>query len=381
MQNQIQTDKQNGRLASLDVLRGFDMLWIIGGGSLIVALAKVFDWGWLNLVAEQMEHVRWDGFHFEDLIFPLFMFISGVAITYAISSKIEKGADKNSLFRKAAIRGIILILLGILYNGALHRPLVLSNIRIPSVLGQIGFGYFFAATIVIYTKTMKSRILWLLGILVSIACIQLFIPAPGQLAGSLDPVNGINAYLDRLLIPGRLHGKTFDPEGLLCCISAISVTLMGAIAGGLLRDGKPASAKKASVLAITGASVLVIALLLSTFYPIIKACWTVPFCMLASGISFILLALFYLAIDVKDWTSPSRNWGLGAKKAFFFKVIGMNSITIYLTSAIFDFRDASSFFLGFLDPVLGGWIIVFGALVLEWLFLYFLYKKNIFLKV
>jgi predicted acyltransferase len=381
MQNQIQTDKQNGRLASLDVLRGFDMLWIIGGGSLIVGLAKVLDWGWLNVVAEQMEHVRWDGFHFEDLIFPLFMFISGVAITYAVSSKIEKGADKFPLFKKALKRGLLLILFGILYNGLLRRPHGLSDIRFPSVLGQIGFGYFFAATIVIYTKNMKSRILWLAGILLSIMAIQLWVPVPGQGAGLLDPINGINAYIDRLVIPGRLHGKTFDPEGFLCCISAISVTLMGALAGGILRDGKPASGKKAATLAITGVCVLTVALLLSTFYPIIKAAWTVPFDMLTSGISFILLALFYFAIDVKDWTSPERNWGIGAKKAFFFKVIGMNSITIYMTCAIFDFRDAATFFVGFLETSLGEWIVVLGALILEWLFLYFLYKKNIFLKV
>ena len=381
MQNQIQTEKRIDRLASLDVLRGFDMLWIIGGGSLIVGLAKVLDWGWLNVVAEQMEHVDWNGFHFEDLIFPLFMFISGVAIPYAISSKIEKGTDKSSLFRKAAKRGIILILLGILYNGALRRPFEFSNVRIPSVLGQIGFAYFFAATIVIYTKNIKSRILWLIGLLVSIAILQLAVPVPGQAAGLLDPVNGINAYLDRLLIPGRLHGKTFDPEGLLCSISAISVTLMGTLAGGILRDGKPASARKAYILATTGACLLVVALSLSTFYPIIKKAWTVPFDLLAAGISFMLLSLFYFSIDVKDWTSPSRNRGIGAKKAFFFKVIGMNSITIYLTCAIFDFRDASTFFLGFLDPVLGGWIIVLGAIILEWLYLDFLYKKNIFLKV
>ena len=228
----------------MDVLRGFDMFWIIGGGSLIVALSKALDWGWLNVVAEQMEHVPWNGFHFEDLIFPLFMFISGVAIPYAITAKIENGADKFAMFKKAAMRGLLLILFGIIYNGMLRRSLVLSNIRFPSVLGQIGFAYFFAATIVIYTKNMKSRIFWLAGILTSIAIIQLFIPAPGQVAGALDPVNGINAYLDRLIIPGRLHGKTFDPEGFLCCVSAISVTLMGAVAGGILRDGTPASAKK-----------------------------------------------------------------------------------------------------------------------------------------
>ena len=124
MQNQIQTDKQMNRLASLDVLRGFDMLWIIGGGSLIVGLSKALDWGWLNVVAEQMEHVRWEGFHFEDLIFPLFMFISGVAIPYAITAKIENGANKFTLFKKAVKRGVILILLGVFYNGALERVVV-----------------------------------------------------------------------------------------------------------------------------------------------------------------------------------------------------------------------------------------------------------------
>ncbi len=378
MQNQIQTEKQNSRLASLDVLRGFDMFWIIGGGSLIVALSKALDWGWLNVVAEQMEHVRWEGFHFEDLIFPLFMFISGVAIPYSITSKIEKGGDKFQLFKKAARRGFTLILLGIFYNGALERGF--TSMRIPSVLGQIGIAYFFAATIVIYTKNMKSRIFWLLGILVSIAILQLGVPVPGQGAGLLDPVNGINAYLDRLLIPGRLHGKTFDPEGLLCSISAISVTLMGALAGGVLRDGQPASARKASILAVTGAVVTIVALLLSTFYPIIKAAWTVPFDLLTSGISFMLLSLFYLSIDVKNWTKEWA-WGIGSYKIFFFKVIGMNSITIYVGSRIFDFTDASTNFLGFLEPSLGNWIIILGRITLEWLVLYFLYKKSVFVRV
>src|SRR5674476_702030 len=85
------------RLQSLDVLRGFDMLWIIGGGSLIVALAEVTKWGWLQVIAGQLEHVEWAGFHFEDLIFPLFMFISGVAIPFALISKLEKKIPKSDL--------------------------------------------------------------------------------------------------------------------------------------------------------------------------------------------------------------------------------------------------------------------------------------------
>ena len=131
--------QQSERLHSLDVLRGFDMLWIIGGGSLIAALAKTLDWGWLHAVAGQMEHVSWVGFHFEDLIFPMFMFISGVAIPYAVTSKVEQGADKKPLLYKIIKRGLLLVLLGVFYNGALrHEFTGISDIRIASVLGQIG---------------------------------------------------------------------------------------------------------------------------------------------------------------------------------------------------------------------------------------------------
>ena len=363
------------RLASLDTLRGFDMFWIIGGDALIISLAAALGWGWLDKVAEQMDHVPWAGFHFEDLIFPLFMFISGVAIPYAIISKIEKGVKRSELFNKAAKRGLILVLFGILYNGALQHGF--KDLRYASVLGQIGIGYFFAATIVIYSRSFRTRLLWLIGILAGIALLQLVVPVPGYGAGVLDKVGGMNAYLDRMLLPGRLYGETFDPEGILCIVSAISVTLIGTFAGFILRDGTPASKQKATKLTIVGASLIIVALLLSTFYPIIKAAWTVPFNILTSGISFVLLALFYYTIDVKKWTKD----GVPAKKAFFFQVIGMNSITIYMGTRIIDFEKISSFFVGWLAKPFGVWLVVLGAIAIEWLLLYYLYKKKIFLKV
>jgi predicted acyltransferase len=350
------------------------MLWIVGGGSLIVALAETLKWGWLDVIAEQLEHVPWAGFHFEDLIFPLFMFISGVAIPYAITAKVEQGANRKELLKKIVKRGLLLVVLGIIYNGALKNGF--ANMRVASVLGQIGLGYLFAATIVLYTKSFNTRLAWLIGILSGIAILQLAVPVPGYGAGVLDQVGGINAWIDRMFLPGRLHGKTFDPEGLLCIVSAITVTLMGSFAGSILRDGGPASKRKASILAMTGAVLVSVALILSPFYPIIKAAWTVPFNLLTSGISFMLLSLFYFTIDVKGWTK-----GIASYKILFFKVIGMNSITIYLGSAIIDFRKASSFFTGFLAEPLGGWVVILGAIVLEWMVLYYLYQKKIFLRV
>ena len=368
------------RLVSLDVLRGFDMFWIIGGGSLILALAAATEWGWLQPIAEQMHHVKWEGFHFEDLIFPLFMFISGVAIPYAITSKVEKGVNRKDLLKTVIKRALILVLFGVLYNGLLQNQELMQNgisdVRFASVLGQIGLGYLFAATIVLYTKTLKWRIIWLAGILAGIALLQLAVPVPGYGVGLLDPEGGINAWIDRMLLPGRLHGKTFDPEGLLCIVSAISVTLMGAIGGHILRDGKPASGRKSGILLITGAALIAVALLLSPFYPIIKAAWTVPFNMLTAGISFVLLSLFYYTIDVKKWTGGIASW-----KITFFKVIGMNSITIYLGTRIINFGAIAGFFLGWLAGPWGEWIIILGAISVEWLLLYYLYKNKIFLRV
>jgi predicted acyltransferase len=373
-EKKISGAKGTERLQSLDVMRGFDMLWIIGGGSLIIALAKSTQWVWLQALAEQMEHVQWQGFHFEDLIFPMFMFISGVAIPFAINSKIEKGTRKGLLLSRIIKRGIILVLLGILYNGALEKGFV--NVRVASVLAQIGLGYLFAAIINLYTKTIRAKIFWITGILAGIAYLQLAFPVPGFGPGLLDAEGGVNAWIDQMLLPGKLYGKTFDPEGLLCIVSAISVTLMGSVAGSILRGGKIKPGKKALLLTISGFILVLIALLLSPVYPIIKKAWTVPFNLLTAGISSMLLSFFYFTIDVKSGKNKIASFSL-----LFFKVIGMNSITIYLATRIINFTQLSRFFTGWLAIPFGDWIAVAGAITLEWFMLYYLYKKKIFLKV
>ena len=363
------------RLLSLDALRGFDMLWIIGGGELSVALAKATNWNWLNWWAEQQRHVRWEGFHFEDLIFPLFMFIAGVAIPYALMGKLHHGYQKGQIVNKVVRRGLILVLLGFVYNGFFDLQFSSPGFRFASVLGQIGLAYLFASLIVIFTRNLTSRLIWLGSILIGYALIQNFIPVPGFGAGNLTPEGSINGYIDQLFLPGRLYGGTFDPEGLLCIVSATAITLMGALAGELLRNKKWKDGKKLLTLTCTGIAGIVIALILNPFYPIIKAAWTTTFNLLAGGIACLLLALFYLIIDVWKF----RRW------AFFFTVIGMNSITIYLGVRIINFRQISEFFLGGLSnitgPEWGNVIIWTGILAAEWLFLLFLYRKKIFLRV
>jgi predicted acyltransferase len=357
------------RLQSLDVLRGFDMFWIIGGGTLAIMISRLTGIDWLET---QMHHAEWIGFHFEDLIFPLFMFISGVAIPLSVKSKLEKNVPKKKLFWKVFKRMVILIFLGILYNGVFKNGF--ENGRIASVLGQIGIAYFFASLIIIYVKSFKSQLMWLAGILLGFGIIQLLIPAPGFGAGVLTPEGSINGYIDRLFLPGRLHGGTFDPEGIISSLSATTLTLFGTIAGNILRKQKTTDWQKIGYLTVIGTGLILLALMISPFYPIIKKCWTSSFNMLTGGISFLLLALFYLIID---------HWKIH-KWAFYFRIIGMNSIFIYLLNRILNAKEISTFFFGWLAKPLGEsgeLLILIGGMGLFWLLMYYMFKKKIFLRV
>ena len=359
------------RLLSLDALRGFDMFWITGGGYLVTALAKNSTSGWLHTLAEQMDHVPWNGFHFFDLIFPLFMFISGVAIPFAMGSKFERKVPKADLAKKAFKRAMILVLLGLVYNGVFSNGF--DNPRFASVLAQIGLAYFFTALIVIYSKSLKHQLYWLGSILVGIGIIQLLVPVSGIGAGALTPEGCINGYIDRMFLPGRLYGGSFDPEGLLCIVSAVTVTLMGSVAGHFLRDKKTKDRQKIRTLLIFGTSAIALALVLSTFYPIIKACWTSSFNLLTGGIGFLLIAIFYWIIDVKGW----KKW------SFFFRVIGMNSIFIYLLTDLANPAGIAKYLFGWttLWGDFGHIVSIIGSIMLVWSLLYYMYKKNIFLRV
>lgn len=374
---------ERNRLLSLDALRGFDMLWIIGGGSVITSLAGLTGAPWLEALAVQMTHVTWIGFRFYDLIFPLFMFIAGVAIPFSVKSSLSKGFVRSRLVWKIFRRMLVLVLLGILYNGVFRDGF--DNARYASVLGQIGIAYFFASLVYIFSGSSRTIIFWLTGILAGISVLQLFVPVPGAGAGVLTPEGHINGYIDRMLLPGRLaYGPEgmlgagqqgiYDALGWLSIVSAIGITLMGIVAGKILQDRGLSGYGKSGILAGTGAVLIAAGLVLSPVYPVIKACWTTTYNLLAGGISFILMSLFYLVIDV---------WNL-RKWSFFFRVIGMNSIFVYLLVRIVPVATISGYFTGWITKPLGNaaelaeGII---SLLAVWLLLYYLYRKNIFIRV
>src|SRR6187402_126883 len=86
------------RLYSLDALRGFDMFWIMGAEEIVHNIAKISPSSsfWAGF-SNQLTHPAWDGFHMYDGIFPLFLFMAGVATPYSVGRELEKGEPKSAI--------------------------------------------------------------------------------------------------------------------------------------------------------------------------------------------------------------------------------------------------------------------------------------------
>lgn len=361
------------RLASIDALRGFDMLMIAGAGSFFVLLGGKTDLALVNALAAQFEHPAWNGFTFYDFIFPLFLFIAGVSLAFSLNSKRARAGSKSSLYRKAANRMLILILLGILYKNAPVPFFEPSQIRMGSVLGRIGIAGF-VTTLLYLNFSLRGRILWVAGILLAYYAALFLIPVPGYGAGDLSFEGNLVGWFDRQFLPGRLLQKTYDELGLLTQLPALCLTMLGAFAGDILRSEETEQRKLMRLIGI-GIGGILVGLLWGLHFPINKHLWSSSFILLTGGMAFLALALFYTIIDVWGF----RSW------AFFLQVIGLNSLTIYLAYRFIDFGHISHLlFAGIYQQAPETWHDVWqtlGALLLVWLLLYFLYRKRIFLKV
>lgn len=369
------TKIRSQRLQSLDALRGFDMFWITGGGSLVHALSAALGWGWLQVMDQQLTHPEWNGFHAYDLIFPLFIFMAGVSTPFSLDSRLAKGADKGVLARKAIQRGLILVLLGIVYNNGLFQ-LPWQEMRFASVLGRIGLAGMFAQLIYIYSPA-RMLVVWLGAILMGYWLFMAFFPVPGCESGMLTMECNPASYLDRLLLPGRLHKTIHDPEGLVSTIPAIATGLMGIFAGKLLRDKESllTANRKVVRMVLAGLAALAVAGAWDIVFPINKNIWSSSFVLFSGGWSLLLLALFYWVIDVLQF----RKW------TFFFVVIGMNSIVIYMSRKIVDFNYTAQFFTGGLLSHISESAATVGAvltfILIQWLFMWVLYRNKWFLKI
>lgn len=363
------------RLMSLDTLRGFDMLFIMGLSSLVISVCSLFPGGAECWLAQNMEHAKWHGLTHYDTIFPLFLFIAGISWPYSYSKQIASGAGRKDIYIKIFKRTLILIMLGIVYNG--FFKLDFENLRICSVLGRIGLAWGLAALLYVLLST-RTRIYICIAILLGYWALIAFIPAP-DVPGA-DPLSRegcIIGYIDRLITPGRLlsdNGR-FDPEGLLSTIPAVVTAMLGMFTGEFVRNSKINGNRKTAYMLMAAAVMLVISVIWNQYFPINKKMWTSSFVLAVGAYSLAMFALFYYVIDVRKW----QKWTL------FFRVIGMNSITIYLAQKILNLKNVNLFFFeGLASKFPEPWedfVLRTGYVLICWLLLYFLYKKKIFLKV
>ena len=363
-------------MLSIDTLRGFDMLFIMGFSKLIAMICGLFPGGSDCWLATQMNHVKWDGLQFYDTVFPLFLFIAGMTFPFSYSKQKEQGHSQGKILWKVIRRCLILVFLGLAYSGLFN--LNFAHLRIPSVLGRIGIAWMFAAILFMYVGR-TGRIIIAGAILIGYWLLLALVPAPDALgAGPFTEEGNLVGYIDRILMPNHiLLPNRFDPEGTLSTLPAIVTAMLGMFTGEFVKDsesGISGNGKTIRML-IAAACLLVVGLVWSQWFPVNKKLWTSSYVLVVGAYSVAMFALFYWVIDVKKW----RGW------TKFFQVIGMNSITIYMAMRIIDFSKITDFFLkGTAALMPDPWakaLLMAGKILICWLFLLFLYRKKVFIKV
>lgn len=361
------TPEKAPRLVSLDALRGADMLCILGLDAFFYQLYRAFPQNeTAQFLARQFGHKAWEGLAIYDIIFPLFVFISGAAMAFSLEKKRSRGESPVRQIAELFRRGAILALIGFILQGGLSFNF--SEVRFASVLALIGLANAIGGSLAVILKTPKKIFAGALLLAGSVALLQIF-------GGDFTPDNALNAKLDRAWLPGKLHEGIFDPEGILCIVSASVSVLFGFLAGTLVRSDAVKHFQKPFWLAAAGAVLLGAAWLADAAgYPIIKKLWTQSFVFAAGGWSLIAFAVFYGIFDVCR---------LG-KFAFFFRIIGVNALAIYVLQWIVNFTPISNLLFGGIAGFCGNTapiVLAGGVILLKWLLLYRLDRRAIFIKI
>ena len=365
----------SGRLMSLDALRGFDMFWILGADALVHALSEVNGSALARFLAGQLTHKDWAGLAFYDLIFPLFIFISGVSLTYSLSRQIaEHGRAVTA--RRVVTRGLILFLIGIFYSGGFTNPW--PDMRLLGVLQRIALAYTGAGLLFCFLRP-RALAGAAAALLVGYWALLTFVPAPGRASVSFDEGQNIVNWVDAHYLPFRKWDGDHDPEGLLSTLPAVASCLIGVLTGMWMVRKEVPDLKKLRMILAAGVALLVLGYGGGQVSPIIKKLWTPTYVLVAGGWSLLLLGVFFWVIDIRGWQRWARP----------FVWIGMNPITLYLLVHVMSFDDVASNLVGgpvasALDarvPGLGGVGVSVVGIGLCLALARFLYLKKLFLRL
>jgi predicted acyltransferase len=373
---------QDRRVASVDALRGFNIFWILGADGAMLALAEmsrgkgsvVSAAG--SILAVQFTHAPWEGFRFYDLIFPLFIFVTGVAIPLSLTRLVEREGMFEAHMRVLR-RSLLLYVLGLIYYGGVSQHW--ADIRALGVLQRIALCYLFASLLFL-NLNLTALAIALAASLAGYWALMTFVPVPGMGTGLFDPHVNLSDWIDARYLPGRLWYETRDPEGLLSTLPAVGTCLLGVFAGLLLQDDRLQPRRKSLLLIGAGVLMVLAGHLWALQFPIIKELSTSSFVLVAGGYSAMLLGAIHQVIDVWGW----KRW------ATIFMWIGANAILLYFLNNIMSFERLAVRFVGgdvagLLDSAVTQGTGRFAAHALGVMFAIalagYLYRRKIFLRV
>ena len=296
-----------GRLLSLDVFRG----------ATLASMVLVNDPG-SSPVYSQLDHAAWNGWTFTDTIFPFFIWIAGVSLTFSMAKRIERGDDRMMLFWHVVRRSLLIFASGLFVNA--FPFFHFSRVRYMGVLQRIAICYLITGLLVLKLKT-RGLIVAVVTLLVSYWLLMMLVPVPGCGAGSLAKDCNLAKYVDNLVLAGHMWSgtKTWDPEGLISTIPAIASMLFGVLAGYFLRSTRTPRERTIGLLA-GGSLLLVAGEVMNVWLPINKNLWTSSYSVFMAGLAAAIFALFYWILDVMKLRGWSR----------FFTIYGLNPLAVFI---------------------------------------------------
>lgn len=355
------SDKISNRLASLDILRGLDLFFLVFLQPVVVAVGQVADVPWLNAVLYQLDHEVWEGFRTWDLVMPLFLFMVGTSMPFSFS-KYNTEHGYGRIYRRILRRFLLLFVFGMIVQGNLltldaDKMLIYNN-----TLQAIAFGYLIASAIMLHFSVRNQVVITFFLLL--IYWIPMHFCGDYSLEGSF-------AYRVDSVVIGRFRGD-LTYTWVWSSLTFGATVMLGSFAGQIMRSCK--KEKAAFLMTILGVCLIAAGLLWSLEMPIIKRLWTSSMTLFSGGICFLLMALFFYVIDCLGY-SFGLNW---------LKVYGMNPITAYVLGEVVNFRSIVSSTTYGLSVCLGdywqAWL-TFGNFLILFFILRIMYRNKVFLKL
>ena len=380
------------RLLSLDFFRGLT----------VAAMILVNNPGSWGHIYAPLEHAEWNGCTPTDLIFPFFLWIVGVSIAFAMSSSKADPPSHQKTIIKAIKRGIILYLLGFFLAifGKIISTIIddrsiweaFQTVRLLGVLQRIGIVFIISS--IIFIKVSNKTIFKILIVILALYwALMTFIPEPGVGYPNLEKETNLAAWIDRGILTEAhtwASSKTWDPEGVLSTLPAVGTCLFGILVGVWMRRKDVDNATKVAWLFTTGITAVILGLLWDLQFPINKALWTSSYVLYAGGLASIGMALCYWVIDVqgyKKFTTPFVVYGVNAITVFFLaglmpRVLNLIQITKpdgTKTGLLVRFYETC--YTPFFSPINASLVWAITYVLGFYVLLYFMYKKNIIIKV